>query len=69
MNREAFFDRAREQLETLRDQDPEVWKAYRSEARTWRNGTDGDVLRSDDEPGWWAQSDGRLADSGGAAAQ
>jgi predicted transcriptional regulator len=53
LEREAFFARAREQLDRLRQEDPEAWNADRSESRSWQTGTDRDTLSADDEPGWW----------------
>lgn len=42
--RQAFFERAREQLEQLRRDDPEDWAAYRAESHTWQAGTDRDGM-------------------------
>jgi hypothetical protein len=53
LEREAFFDRAREQLGQLREADPEEWARYRAESRGWQSGTDRDSLSLKDEPGWW----------------
>jgi predicted transcriptional regulator len=53
LERQAFFARAREQLEGLRQQDPDVWRADRAESRSWQAGTDRDTLSSEDEPVWW----------------
>jgi predicted transcriptional regulator len=53
LEREAFFARARYQLERLRDDDPAAWKSDRAESRSWQAGTDRDTLTRDDEPGWW----------------
>jgi len=53
LEREAFFARARQQLESLRQDDPDAWEADRAESRTWQAGTDRDTLTRDDEPGWW----------------
>jgi hypothetical protein len=53
LERQAFFDRARAQLEKLQREDPEAWAADRAESRTWQAGTDGDTLSAADEPGWW----------------
>jgi hypothetical protein len=53
LERQAFFARAREKLERLRDNDPDEWERDRSETRTWHQGTDGNALSLDDEPGWW----------------
>jgi predicted transcriptional regulator len=53
LEREAFFDRAREQLEQLREADPEEWARYRAESHEWQLGTDRDSLSLKDEPGWW----------------
>jgi predicted DNA-binding protein len=53
LERRAFFARAQEQLERLRDEDPEAWSADRAESRSWQTGTDRDTLSGHDEPGWW----------------
>jgi predicted DNA-binding protein len=53
LEREAFFTRAREQLERLRQEDPGAWEADRAESRSWQAGTDRDTLGRDDEAGWW----------------
>ena len=53
LEREAFFARARSQLERLRDEDPAAWQSDRAESRSWQAGTDRDTLTRDDEPGWW----------------
>jgi predicted transcriptional regulator len=53
LEREAFFARAREQLESLRQDDPDAWKADRAESHSWQAGTDRDTLSRDDEAGWW----------------
>jgi predicted transcriptional regulator len=53
LEREAFFMRAREQLERLRQEDPDAWEADRAESRFWQAGTDRDTLSGDDEAGWW----------------
>jgi antitoxin MazE7 len=53
LERQGFFARAGEQLERLRDGDPDEWKRDRTESRTWHEGTDRDALSLDDEPGWW----------------
>jgi predicted transcriptional regulator len=53
LERQAFFERAREQLERLRQDDPEGWAADRAESRSWQAGTDRDTLSAADEPGWW----------------
>jgi hypothetical protein len=53
LEREAFFARAREQLERLRRDDPDAWEADRAESRSWQSGTDRDTRSRDDEAGWW----------------
>jgi predicted DNA-binding protein len=53
LERQAFFARAREQLERLRDADPGEWERNAAESRIWHEGTDRDALSLDDEPGWW----------------
>jgi predicted transcriptional regulator len=53
LEKETFFARARQQLEDLRQRDPEAWEVDRAEARSWQAGTDRDTLSRDDEPGWW----------------
>jgi predicted transcriptional regulator len=53
MEREAFFVKARRQLEELQRGDPAGWKADRTESRSWQEGTDRDSLSRHDEPGWW----------------
>jgi hypothetical protein len=53
LEREAFFARAREQLDRLREQDPDGWAANRAESRSWQAGTDRDTLSREDEAGWW----------------
>jgi antitoxin MazE7 len=53
LERQAFFARAREQLDRLRDANPDEWKRDRTESRAWQEGTDRDALSLDDEPGWW----------------
>ena len=53
LEREAFFARAREQLERLRQEDPDGWEADRAESRSWQSGTDRDTLTRDDQVGWW----------------
>jgi hypothetical protein len=53
LEREAFFVRAREQLDRLRQEDPDAWETHRTESRSWQAGTDHDTLSSGDEPGWW----------------
>ncbi len=53
LERDAFFARAREQLNALRDEDPEGWAADRAESRSWQAGTDRDTVSRVDEPGWW----------------
>ena len=52
LERDAFFGRAREQLESMRDNSPDEWARNRAESVAWQLGTDADVV-SDDEPGWW----------------
>ena len=37
--RETFFQRARQQLERLRDTDPDGWRRDRAESRSWQRGT------------------------------
>lgn len=53
LERQAFFARARAQLEQLRHDDPTGWAADRDESRTWQEGTDRDSSGPADEPGWW----------------
>lgn len=53
LERQAFFARAQEQLERLRQDDPEAWTADRGESQSWQAGTDRDTLTSADEAGWW----------------
>jgi predicted transcriptional regulator len=53
LEREAFFTRAHQQLESLREEDPHAWETDRAESRSWQAGTDRDTLSRDDEPGWW----------------
>ncbi|GAA2583353.1 hypothetical protein GCM10010399_11470 [Dactylosporangium fulvum] len=53
LERQAFFTRAQEQLERLRQENPDAWASDRAESRTWQAGTDRDTLTTDDEPGWW----------------
>ncbi|HEX5493099.1 MAG TPA: hypothetical protein VFX70_00810 [Mycobacteriales bacterium] len=53
LDRQAFFDLARAQLEGLRERNPEEWERYREVSRTWQQGTDRDTLVLQDEPGWW----------------
>jgi hypothetical protein len=53
LEREAFFAQAREQLERIRQEDPDAWEADRAESRSWQAGTDRDTLSRDDEPQWW----------------
>jgi predicted DNA-binding protein len=53
LERQAFFRRAKEQLERLRREDPAGWNADRAESRSWQEGTDRDTLSNVDEPGWW----------------
>ena len=59
LEREAFFARAREQLERLRQRNPDVWETDRAEAHSWHTGTDSDTLSRDDEDGWWDSSRSR----------
>ena len=53
LEREAFFARARAQLERLRLENPSAWQIDRAESQSWQIGTDRDSLSRDDEPGWW----------------
>jgi len=53
LEREAFFARAHEQLERLREHDPVAWEADRAESRLWQTTTDSDSVSRQDEPGWW----------------
>jgi len=53
LEREAFFARAREQLDRLREENPDDWEADRAESRSWQAGTDRDTLSRDDQAGWW----------------
>jgi predicted transcriptional regulator len=53
LERQAFFARARDQLDRLRRDDPASWEADRAESRSWQAGTDRDTLSQGDEPGWW----------------
>ena len=53
LEREAFFARAHQQLEDLRREHPDAWKADRAESDAWQTGTDRDTLSRDDEAGWW----------------
>ena len=53
LEREAFFARAREQLENLRQQNADEWQNDRDESRSWQAGTDHDTLSNADAPGWW----------------
>ena len=53
LEREAFFAKARTQLERLRQDHPTDWKADRAESHSWQAGTDHDTLSNEDEPGWW----------------
>jgi predicted transcriptional regulator len=53
LEREAFFARARAQLEQLRQDDPDAWEADRAESRQWQSGTDRDSLSREDDAGWW----------------
>lgn len=52
LERDAFFAKAREQLEALRENSPEEWARYRAESLTWQLGTDADAA-NDDDRGWW----------------
>jgi predicted transcriptional regulator len=53
LEREAFFAKARRQLEALRQDDLDGWEADRAESWSWQVGTGRDTLSHDDEPGWW----------------
>jgi predicted DNA-binding protein len=53
LERQAFFARAQEQMERLRQEDPVAWNADRAESRSWQAGTDRDTLSSVDTNGWW----------------
>jgi hypothetical protein len=53
LEREAFFARARAQLDELRATDPAEWERDRHESSTWQRGTDSDALALHDAPGWW----------------
>ncbi|MEV6925801.1 hypothetical protein AB0M46_15055 [Dactylosporangium sp. NPDC051485] len=53
LERQAFFARAQEQLERLRQDDPNAWASDRAESQSWQAGTDRDTLTADDEAGWW----------------
>jgi predicted transcriptional regulator len=53
LERQAFFMRARAQLERLRHEDPNGWAADRAESRSWEAGTDRDTLSNEDHGGWW----------------
>lgn len=53
LEREAFFARAHEQLENLRQQKPDEWQNDHDESRSWQAGTDRDTLSNADAPGWW----------------
>jgi len=53
LEREAFFARAREQLDRLRQEDPDGWLQDRAESRSWQDGTDADTLSKQDDAGWW----------------
>nr|BFE62409.1 hypothetical protein GCM10020063_069350 [Dactylosporangium thailandense] len=53
LERQAFFEHARQQLERLRDEEPDAWAADRAESRSWQAGTNRDALRAPDEAGWW----------------
>lgn len=44
LEREAFFDRMRVDLERLREDDPEEWAAYRAESKEWEDATIADGL-------------------------
>ena len=53
--REAFFAQAAEQLDQLRQRDPEAWEAYRAESRIWQAGTERDwsIRDEDEDEDWW----------------
>jgi hypothetical protein len=53
LEREAFFARARAQLDELRTADPAEWERDRAESDAWQRGTDSDALALHDAPGWW----------------
>ena len=53
LEREAFFARAREQLENLRQQNADEWQNDRDESRSSQAGTVHDTLSNADAPGWW----------------
>lgn len=53
LEREAFFERARAQLDELRAADPGEWDRDRAESAGWQRGTDSDALALHDAPGWW----------------
>jgi hypothetical protein len=53
LERQTFFQRAKEQLERLRREDPDAWTADRAESHAWQTGTDRDTLTAEDPPGWW----------------
>ncbi len=53
LEREAFFARARVQLDELRAADPAEWERDRAESGAWQRGTDSDALALHDAPGWW----------------
>lgn len=53
LEREAFFARARAQLDGLRVTDPKEWERDRAESDSWQRGTDSDTLALHDAPGWW----------------
>jgi hypothetical protein len=53
LERQAFFTRAKEQLDQLRRDDPDGWKTDRAESQSWQAGTDRDSLAHDDEANWW----------------
>jgi predicted DNA-binding protein len=53
LERQAFFGRAQQQLERLREADLAGWSADRAESRSWQEGTDRDTLSNIDKPGWW----------------
>jgi hypothetical protein len=53
LEREAFFAKARNQLQELRRADPAGWEADRLDSQQWQESTGRDTLTSQDEPGWW----------------
>jgi predicted transcriptional regulator len=53
LERQTFFQRAQEQLERLRREDPDAWAADRAESRSWQTATDRDTLTAEDQAGWW----------------